>query len=487
MKLFGLKSLLFLFVFSAGYAQNNETPQDFLKKEFHLERREQLRNKLPKNSVAVFFANPVRNRANDVEYVYHQDPNFYYLTGYKEPNALLFIFKENQTIGNKTFNEVIFVQERDKSAEMWNGKRKGVEGVQDELGFRVAYNGSEFKSYEIDFSKFDKILFENFNNDVRDTRESADLFDLIKVFKEKVSFDLINLNNPTNDKMYNETKKRIDTETLQKLMTSLREIKTKEELVLLKKAINITAIGQLEMMKAINPKMSEREAQGVHEFVYKKYGAEYEGYPSIVGAGNNGCILHYVENNKVNIGDNNLILMDLGAEYHGYTADVTRTIPTNGKFTEAQKLIYDLVYKAQEAGIAAYKIGTNMREPNDIARKIINKGLADLGIIVNEKSKHNYFPHGTSHHIGLDVHDPGNYEKFEENMVVTMEPGIYIPIGSACNEKWWGIGVRIEDDILITKEGPVILSALAPRKSEEIEAAMKLPSVLNNFDLPKLD
>ena len=487
MKYINFKILLFFFVFTTVYAQNNETPQDFLKKEFHSERREELRNKLPKNSVAVFFANPVRNRANDVEYVYHQDPNFYYLTGYKEPNALIFIFKENQTIGNKTFNEVIFVQERNESAEMWNGKRMGVEGVQDELGFRVAYNGSEFKSYDIDFSKFDKILFENFNNDVRDTRERADLFDLIKEFKEKVSFDLINLNNPTNDKMYNETKKRIDTETLQKLMTSLREIKTKEELVLLKKAINISAIGQLEMMKAMNPKMSEREAQGVHEFVYKKYGAEYEGYPSIVGAGNNGCILHYVENNKVNIGDNNLILMDLGAEYHGYTADVTRTIPTNGKFTEAQKLIYDLVYKAQEAGIAAYKIGANMMEPNNIARKIINKGLAELEIIPDKNSRHNYFPHGTSHHIGLDVHDPGNYEKFEENMVVTMEPGIYIPVGSPCNEKWWGIGVRIEDDILITKEGPVILSVMAPRKSEEIEAAMKLPSVLDDFTLPKLD
>ncbi|MBK5210291.1 MAG: aminopeptidase P N-terminal domain-containing protein [Flavobacteriaceae bacterium] len=487
MKYFNFKILLFFLFFSAAYAQNNETPQDFLKKEFHSERREQLRAKLPKNSVAVFFANPIRNRANDVEYVYHQDPNFYYLTGYKEPNAMIFIFKENQTIGNRTFNEVIFVQERNERAEMWTGKRLGVAGVQDQLGFKVAYNRGEFKSYEIDFSKFDKILFENFKNDVRDTRESADLFDLIQVFKEKVSFDLINLNNPTNDKMYNETKKRIDTETLQKLMTSLREIKTKEELVLLKKAINISAIGQLEMMKAMNPKMSETEAQGVHEFVYKKYGAEYEGYPSIVGAGNNGCILHYVENNKVNIGDNNLILMDLGAEYHGYTADVTRTIPTNGKFTVEQKLIYDLVYEAQEAGIAAYKIGANMREPNNIARKIINKGLAELGIIATENSKHNYFPHGTSHHIGLDVHDPGNYEKFEENMVVTMEPGIYIPIGSTCDEKWWGIGVRIEDDILITKNGPVILSTMAPRKSEEIEKAMELPSALNDFKLPKLD
>ncbi|MFZ3273314.1 MAG: aminopeptidase P N-terminal domain-containing protein, partial [Lutibacter sp.] len=320
MKFFNFNLLIFLFSVSAVFSQQNDMPQDFLKKEFHAERREQLRAKLPKNSVAVFFANPVRNRANDVDYVYHQDPNFYYLTGYKEPNALVFIFKENQTIGNKTFNEVIFVQERNERAEMWNGKRLGVTGAQDELGFRVAYNGGEFKSYDIDFSKFDKILFENFNNDVRDTKETADLFDLIKTFKVKISFDLLHLNNPTNDKMYNETKKRIDMETLQKLMATLREVKTNEELTLLKKAVDISAVGQLEMMKAMHPNMSETEAQGVHEFVYKKYGAEFEGYPSIVGAGNNGCILHYVENNKTNIGDNNLILMDLGAEYHGYTA-----------------------------------------------------------------------------------------------------------------------------------------------------------------------
>jgi Xaa-Pro aminopeptidase len=477
--------LLILFQLN-NYAQNF-LPEDYLKKDFHTERREQLRAKMPKNSVAVFFANPVRNRANDVDYVYHQDPNFYYLTGYKEPHSVVLIFKESQTINNKTFNEVIFVQERNEQAEMWNGKRLGIKGAQDELGFRVAYNGKDFKSYDIDFSKFDKILFENFKNDVRDTRDEADLFDLIKTFKEKVSFDLIQLNNTTDDKMYNETKKRIDTEFLQSVMATLREIKTKEELVLLKKAVEISAVGQLEMMKAMHPNMSETEAQGVHEFVYKKYGAEYEGYPSIVGAGNNGCILHYVDNNKTLIGDNNLILMDLGAEYHGYTADVTRTIPANGTFSTEQKLIYDLVFEAQEAGIAAYKIGTKMSEPNAIARKIINKGLAALGIIASEKDRHNYFPHGTSHHIGLDVHDPGNYNKFEENMVVTMEPGIYIPEGSPCDEKWWGIGIRIEDDILITKNGPVNLSAMAPRTSEAIEAAMKLPSVLDSFVLPKLD
>jgi Xaa-Pro aminopeptidase len=232
--------------------------------------------------------------------------------------------------------------------------------------------------------------------------------------------------------------------------------------------------------------MSETELQGIHEFVYKKYGAEYEGYPSIVGAGNNGCILHYIENNRTKVG-NDLVLMDLGAEYRGFTADVTRTIPANGKFTPAQKEIYDLVYDAQEAGIALYTKGESMRAPNQAAIKIINEGLFKLGIIKSVDEKHSYFPHGTSHHIGLDVHDPGNYNTFEENMVFTMEPGIYIHEGSNCDEKWWGIGIRIEDDILVTKNGPVNLSAEAPRTPKEIEKMMAKKSVLDEFVLPNLD
>jgi Xaa-Pro aminopeptidase len=480
-------TIVFYFFAVTIYAQNRSLPQDYLTKEFHKNRREALRNKLPNNSVAVFFANAVRNRANDVEYVYHQDPNFYYLTGYKEPHALLLIFKDDQKVGNTVINEVLFVQEKNEIAEMWTGKRLGIEGAQDDLGFRIVFNGKEFKSYDINFSKFDKILFKNFENDVRDSKDEADLYDLIKIFKEKISYDLNNLKNPTSDKIEDEPNIKFDSKKLSSIMATLREIKTKDELVLLKKAVEISAVGQLEIMKAMHPDMSETEVQGVHEFVYKKYGAEYEGYPSIVGAGGNGCILHYIENNKTVVGNGELVLMDLGAEYHGYTADVTRTIPANGKFSKEQKLIYDLVYKAQEEGIKAYEIGTNMSKPNDIARKIINDGLAKLGIIETAKSRHLFFPHGTSHHIGLDVHDPGNYKKFEENMVVTMEPGIYIPYGSDCDEKWWGIGVRIEDDILVTKNGPINLSALAPRTSEEIEATMKLPSVLTNFNLPKLD
>jgi Xaa-Pro aminopeptidase len=245
-------------------------------------------------------------------------------------------------------------------------------------------------------------------------------------------------------------------------------------------------MGQREIMKAMHPGMSETEIQGVHEFVYKKYGSEFEGYPSIVGAGNNGCVLHYVENSKIKV-ENELVLMDLGAEYHGYTADVTRTIPANGKFSPEQKLIYDLVYDAQEAGIAAATIGSSFRSTDVIARKVIYEGLIKLGIADSNDNAAKFFPHGLGHHIGLDVHDPGLYNLIENNMVITIEPGIYIPIGSDCDKKWWGIAVRIEDDILITPNGPVNLSAEAPRRSDEIEALMREKSVFDTFSLPNLD
>ncbi|MGB5383887.1 MAG: M24 family metallopeptidase, partial [Lutimonas sp.] len=281
-------------------------------------------------------------------------------------------------------------------------------------------------------------------------------------------------------------KTNLDKKTLKTLMADLREVKTEEELVLIKKAVEISCLGQIEVMKAMHEDMSEMEIQGIHEFVFRKYGAEFEGYPSIIGAGNNGCVLHYIDNDLLNVG-NELVLMDLGAEYHGYTADVTRTIPANGKFNQAQKEIYDLVYEAQEAGIKAAVIGNNAKMIDSIARDIINQGLLDLGIIKDVKEGRTYFPHGTSHHIGLDVHDLNNRESFKEHMIITVEPGIYIPKGSACDPKYWGIAVRIEDDVLITKAGPINYSALAPRKSEEIEELMKEESIFSRYQLPSLD
>lgn len=458
-----------------------DSSEGFLPASFHQERRALVREKMPANSVAVFFANPVRNRANDVDYLYHQDPNFYYLTGYTEPHAVLLIFKEPQRGPKKSFDEIIFVQARNAMAEMWNGRRLGVKGVKDKLSFDQVFQNEAFKTYNIDFSKFDQVLFDEFFDDVRDTDEAGDLYDLISIFKEKVNY-------PSEGSLKIESAaKNLNTFTLDQIMNDLRGIKTREEIDLLRRAVDISCIAQAEVMKAMRPGMSEREVQGIHEFIFKKYEAEYEGYPSIVGAGHNGCILHYMENSKPQISGEEMILMDLGAEYHGYTADVTRTIPIDGEFSKEEKAIYDLVYKAQDAAIKACRPGVSLREDlNLIARRTINEGLEELGILETAEEFHLYFPHGLGHHIGLDVHDKGNYDQLELNMAITIEPGIYIPQRAKCAKKWWGIAVRIEDDLLVTEEGCELLSDKAPRRSEEIEKLMKEPSPLDSFILPQL-
>ena len=464
-------------------AQETDLPNDFLSKEFHKERREKLRTNLPQNSVAVFFANPVRNRANDVEYVYHQDPDFYYLTGYKEPEAALLVFKDKQTAANGTaYNEILFVQPRNAMREMWTGRRLGEQGTKDLLGIEQAFNNNEFKRYNVDFSKFDKVLFFDFKNDVRDDpRDSSDLYDMIIQFKSKVKYPEKNVTSLAVEP----SKNNLDMQGLADHMAKLRGIKTKDEIELIRKAVSISCMGQVEVMKAIKPGMSEREIQGIHEFVYKKYQAEDLGYPSIVGAGHNGCILHYIDNYKPSVSSKELILMDLGAEFHGYTADITRTIPVNGKFSPEQKLIYELVLKAQEEAMKITKPGTPRSALTDTCHAVIDRGLLQLGII-KKNEKHLYFPHGVSHHIGLDVHDRGG-PIMEENNTVTIEPGIYIPDNSACDKKWWGIAVRIEDDYLITKDGYEHLSKIAPRTVKEIEDMMKLPSAFDDFILPDLD
>jgi len=220
--------------------------------------------------------------------------------------------------------------------------------------------------------------------------------------------------------------------------------------------------------------------------VYKKYGAAHEGYPSIVGAGENACVLHYITNDKKDL-KNQLILMDLGAEYNGYTADVTRTIPVSGKFSPEQKALYQIVYEAQNAGIQAAQKGASFRAIGEACGAVVKKGLMDLGLIETPEEYRRYLPHGVAHHIGLDVHDPGIYDKLDTDMVITVEPGIYVPEGSPCDPKWWNIGIRIEDDILITEKGPINLSAAAPRAWDAIEKLMAEDSPLDDFKLPALN
>jgi Xaa-Pro aminopeptidase len=482
-----LSSILFLSLLAsqALFAQEADLPGDFLAKDWHQDRRQKLRESLPLNSVAVFFANAVRNRSNDVDYVYHQDPDFFYLTGYREPHAVLLVFKDKQTAANSTtYDEIIFVQPRNVIAEMWTGRRLGDIRTKEQLGIQQAFNNSEFAKYNLDFSRFDQVLFFDFQNDVRnEARDSSDLYDLIKQFKTKVNY-------PDNSSLTlskEVTKNNLNTSQLESLMNKLRGIKTKEELSMIRKAVTISCIGQAEVMKAMRPGMSEREVQGIHEYVFKRYQAEDVGYPSIVGGGHNGCILHYIDNYKPALTNKELILMDLGAEYHNYTADITRTIPVNGKFTTEQRQVYELVLKAQEDAMKICKEGTTFRDIYAATANVISEGLLKLGITQQAQDYRKYYPHGCCHHIGLDVHDRGEYDVLKENMTITIEPGIYINDNSACDKKWWGIAVRIEDDFLVTKNGCELLSTAAPRKIEEIEAMMKLPSPLDSFVLPAID
>jgi len=531
-----------LFIFSYCFSQDAENlPADHLTKGFHSGRREALRQMMPPNSVAVIFAYPERVFSNDVNYPYHQNPDLYYFSGYNEPRSVLFIFKDQQvTTDDKKYNEVFFIQKKDPLMEQWTGRRMGVAKVKSELGFDMVFEGDQFRNFPIDFSKFDKILVEALPFSDNDPSDSADLYDLTEQFKLKAGIpktysqevenslsyivqygNMRNLNYFTDglkkmiangslsgqytagdqltaqdvidikdqaglDKAKEKMKtKKINVVLYNQYVGWLRQIKTPEELKLLRKSVDISSVAHAEVMKAIQPGMSERELQAIFEFVHKKYGAEEEGYPPIVGAGNNGCILHYEENTNTNFGSE-MVLMDVASEYHGYSADVTRTVPSTGKFTTEQKTIYDLVYKAQEEVFKLCKEGSTFDTIEKRSEEVVADGLLKLGIIKNKKEAPTYYPHGCSHFIGLDVHDKGEYKKLMANMAITVEPGIYISPNSNCDKKWWGIAVRIEDDILITKDGYELLSKYAPRKSEEVEKMVAEKSVLNNFLLPKL-
>jgi Xaa-Pro aminopeptidase len=460
--------LLLLSFIASTYAQEN-LPTDYLSAAFHKERRAAFRELMPANSVAVVFSYPERNFSNDVDYNYHQNPDMYYLTGYKEPNAVLLLFKEMQGKDNAAYNEVLFVRERDAARELWTGRRLGTEGTKTKLGFTWVYNAKDFKNFPIDFTIFDKVIYDKMPTDLRENTTGYDLFGLLKTFKEKIAL----AKNDTNFSIFNS------------ITSTLREIKTPEELVLMRKSVRLSSIAHNEVIKAITTTMSENEADGIHAYIHRKYGAETDGYPSIVGAGANGCILHYGENNNTKI-DNQLLLMDVGSEYHGYSADVTRTVPANGKFTPEQKAIYQLVYEAQEEVFKICKEGTPFSDLNKKAKEVLLKGLLNLGIIKEEKELRQYYPHGCSHYLGLDVHDKGNYGILKANMVITVEPGIYIPANSNCDKKWWNIAVRIEDDLVIQKDSYELLSSDAPRKWQDIEKTAAQKSKFNEMDLPKL-
>jgi Xaa-Pro aminopeptidase len=530
-----MKKLFLLLVVVSSVSANAQLPlpTDYLTKEFHQGRREALRQIIPANSVVVIFSYPERVYSADNSYLYHPNPDMYYFSGYNEPDAMLLIFKEDQHKGDTAYNELFFVRKRNPLREQWNGKRLGVEGAQKELGFKYVVNSDEFKNFSIDFSTFNKILY-----DIIPADASGQLASLVKSFKAKANIKYTGnrslqqaFNTITNSTSASNLQTRVSnlksqmadsdddefrlnpillelinkpdsvtlaavgekikadplpTQQYHKLTALLREIKTPEELELLRKSAYYSAIAHVEVMKALQPNMSETEVTGIFEYIHKKSGAEKEGYSPIVGTGANGCILHYVENNVMEVGNNNLVLMDVASEYHGYSADVTRTVPANGRFTAEQKAIYQIVYDAQEEVFKLCKEGTPFTDLNKKATEVLADGLLKLGIITDKKDIRKYYIHGVSHHLGLDVHDKNTTTILKENMVITVEPGIYIPKGSACDPKWWDISVRIEDDVIIGKNGCKNISAAAPRTIEAVEKTAAEKSVLNQLILPKM-
>ena len=421
------------------------------------ERRDQLRSQFSAKSLILSFAADSRNRQNDVDYEYRQNSNLWYLSGMPDPGAALLLIPGGTEYKGKTIYEIIFVTPRSLDREVWVGTRLGIYEADSILGFSAAEDIATLPQF------------------------------LSKLLKDKDTLWMTGLPTPSflppllDQKIFAETeiKKKLQKDfpdlwvkTSLPQLNAMREVKDEDELRLMQKAIDISIEGHKAVMQQAKPGMNEYEIEAIMEYTFKRLGAEDVGYPSIVGSDYNACILHYISNRKQTT-SNDLILADCGAEYQNYTADITRTFPVSGKFTKEQAQIYTLVLEAQNAGIAACKKGNEFRAPHNAAMEIITKGLLELGIISSASQARWYFMHGTSHYLGLDVHDAGTFKQLKKNTVITVEPGIYIPKGSPCDKRWWNIGIRIEDDILITDNDPVNLSEALPRSIADIEQLMK--------------
>ena len=383
------------------HGQQNFYEKDLPSSAFHKERRDALRAAMPENSLAVFFSNPVRIRSNDVDFQYSQDPDLYYLTGCTEPDAVLLVFSSPHLLKGVKISEVLFVQGRDSAAEIWTGRRLSKDEVVSILGIERSYETGDFSDLLPDLSGFNKVMVK-FPADISEGRHlKKKLGGLVWLLRDRAA----------------SRQTELTSAPLLKIMASLREIKTKEEIALIQKAVDITVEGMAEVIRAFKPGMTEYQAQAIAEFYFKYRGAAYPGYGSISGGGENSCVLHYVTNRKT-LSENDMLLMDMGAEYHGYTADITRTIPVSGRFSPEQKAIYELVLDAQLAAIATAVNGKGFYDPHQAALKVISEGLVRLGIIKDASRARRYFNHGSSHYLGLEVHDPGSYGPLKAGMEI---------------------------------------------------------------------
>ncbi|HTY10174.1 MAG TPA: aminopeptidase P N-terminal domain-containing protein [Bacteroidota bacterium] len=431
----------------------------------HKERRERFMHDIGADAVAVFFSATEKSRNGDNGYPFRQDDNFYYLTGFNEENAILVLNPkgvvlrdERDSTKSDTVREILFVQPRDPSMERWTGRRFGPEGAVALLGVQRAYTNEQFKKM---FNSVFPYWGAKTVYIAAFPETGGELMELLQPVRECVD----------NLKSYNLTTELRDPSAIIK---KYRVIKSPAEISLMTKAAHISAVAHRQAMMSCKPGMTEYGIQAVYEYVFRRMGSEYNAYSCIVGAAENSVILHY-ESNRRPINDGDIVLADCGCEYHDYASDVTRTYPANGKFSPAQRKIYQLVLDAQSACIAMMKPGTAWKDVNTTADSVLLNGLLSLGI-VKEKNQHElrrFFPHGLGHAVGLDVHDV-NAGMMVPGMVYTVEPGIYIPENAdGVDPKFYNIGVRIEDDILITPEGHTNLSGEAPREIDEIESLMQ--------------
>lgn len=431
----------------------------------YLSRLNRLWERMTDNSVCILVSNPERTRSNDTHHPYRQSSEIVYLNGFPEPNAVLVLSKLN---GKQ--NVVMLVQEKDRERETWDGFRFGAAGARAKFFANEAYPIAKFDEViGALLGKADSVYY-RFGQNKKFDKQFRKLWEN----KQKT------LLNPS------------------KILNEMRLFKSDEEVQLIRHAGLISAEAHKQAMQICRPGLRENQLQAVIEFVFTAGGAIAPAYGSIVAAGNNACVLHYVENQS-EIKDGDLILIDAGCEFGaragGYAADITRTFPANGKFSEPQRELYELVLKAQMAGIAACRPGIRLIEIQQVCEKIIRQGLVKLGVLPARSAKStgktvefkDLLPHGTSHWMGIDVHDVGSYDDptqkgktlapkqrvLETGMVFTIEPGVYISKSNTLVPKRYrGIGIRIEDDVVITKDGCEVLTAAAPKTVAEIEALM---------------
>ncbi|HSE98965.1 MAG TPA: aminopeptidase P N-terminal domain-containing protein [Blastocatellia bacterium] len=424
-------------------------------------RREEFMSRI-RGSVAIFPAAPAAIRNSDVEHEYRQDTDFYYLTGFEEPGAVAVLVPDHAE-----HRFVLFVQPKDREREVWTGWRAGEEGAVRDYGADAAFT---FDKLDEELPKLalkaDRIYYRFGSDPTFDER----LVGWIRRFQRERQR---NGTGPTSV---------IDPADI---LHEMRLIKTRDDLNTLRRAIDITCEAHMAALAATRPGIYEYEIEAVLRYVFRKSGSPRPGYSPIVASGPNATVLHYTTNNR-RIEDGDLLLIDAGTEYGYFTGDVTRTFPANGRFTEDQAAVYRIVLAAQMAAIDAVRPGATFIDPHNRALRVLVEGMARIGLlegdvdkIIEEEKYKKFYMHRTSHWLGMDVHDAGpykvadEYRRLEPGMVMTVEPGIYIAEDlTDVDPRFRGIGVRIEDDVLITEYGCEVLSARVPKTLDEIESAM---------------